>query len=186
LYQCEHRFAVGEEHSVMFNLELLGAPEGAGERLFNWGRITLGHFQEDFQAPLYDWAPGDYEAQWVEAAERLVQGAPVVVFLTHMVHATAPYHIGWPAWREGEVVIVQERLFVASQLPGPFDPAAPEAHLGPRCERSVEGQPISQWRITVGDVAQFLDRRRHGPVEDEQPMPPTSQSRHDRGRRARR
>jgi hypothetical protein len=49
----------------MFNLELLGPPEGAGERLFNWGRITLGHFQEDFQSPLYDWAPGDYEAQWM-------------------------------------------------------------------------------------------------------------------------
>jgi hypothetical protein len=70
--------------------------------------------------------------------------------------------------------------------PAPFDPAAPEAHVGPRCERSVEGQPISQWRITVGDVAQFLDRRRHGPVEDEQPMPPTSQPCQDRGRRARR
>src|SRR5262245_66119345 len=80
-----------EEQRVMFNLELLGPPEGAGERLFNWGRITLGHFQEDFQSPLYDWAPGDYEAQWMESAERLVEGASVVVFLTHMVHPTAPY-----------------------------------------------------------------------------------------------
>jgi len=111
----------------MFNLELLGPPEGEGERLFNWGRITLGHFQEDFQAPLYDWAPGDYEAQWMESAERLVDGASVVVFLTHMVHPTAPYHIGWPAWREGGVIWVQERLFVASDLAGAFDPSAPEA-----------------------------------------------------------
>ena len=144
----------------MFNLELMGPPEGEGERLYNWGRITLGHFQEDFQAPLYDWAPGDYEAQWVEAAERLVDGSPVVVFLTHMVHPTAPYHIGWPAWREGDVVHVQH---------------------------SIEGQPISQWRVTVADVAQFLDRRRHAPPPE--PPAPTARpagERPGRGRRARR
>lgn len=168
----------------MFNLELLGAPEGAGERLFNWGRITLGHFQEDFQAPLYDWAPGDYEAQWVEAAERLVEGAPVVVFLTHMVHPSAPYHIGWPAWREGDEVFVQERLFVANQLPAPFDPAVPEAHVGRRSERSIEGQPISQWRVQLSDIAHFLDRRRSGPPPG---GPPAPEGHHrERGRRARR
>jgi hypothetical protein len=171
----------------MFNLELMGPPEGEGERLYNWGRITLGHFQEDFQAPLYDWAPGDYEAQWVEAAERLVDGSPVVVFLTHMVHPTAPYHIGWPAWREGDVVYVQERLFVATDLGSEFDPAAPEVHAGPRCERSIEGQPISQWRVTVADVVQFLDRRRHAPPPE--PPAPTARpagERPGRGRRARR
>ena len=145
----------------MFNLELLGAPEGAGEGLFNWGRITLGDFQEDFQAPLYDWAPGDYEAQWMESAERLVAGAAVVVFLTHMVHPTAPYHIGWPAWREGDGVWVQERLFVANDLAAPFDPSAPEAHVGDRAERSIEGLAISQWQVSMTDVAEYLTRKGH-------------------------
>jgi hypothetical protein len=171
----------------MFNLELLGPPEGEGERLFNWGRITLGHFQEDFQSPLYDWAPGDYEAQWMESAERLVQGASVVVFLTHMIHPTAPYHIGWPAWREESGVWVQERLFVASDLTVAFDPSAPEVHAGDRAERSIEGQPISQWRVSVSDVAAYLDRRRNAPPPE--PPPPTARpagERHGRGRRARR
>lgn len=171
----------------MFNLELLGPPEGEGERLFNWGRITLGHFQEDFQSPLYDWAPGDYEAQWMESAERLVAGASVVVFLTHMVHPTAPYHIGWPAWREEGGVWVQERLFVASDLTVAFDPSAPEVHAGDRAEQSIEGQPISQWRVSVSDVAAYLDRRRNAPPPE--PPPQTArpaEERHGRGRRARR
>ena len=49
----------------MFDLELLGLPEGEGDRLFIWGRIKLGHFQDEFQVPLFDWAPGDYAAQWI-------------------------------------------------------------------------------------------------------------------------
>ena len=104
-----------------------------------------------------------------------------------MVHPTAPYHIGWPAWREGGVIWVQERLFVASDLAGTFDPSAPEAHVGGRAERSIEGQPISQWQVTVTDVAEYLDRRRHAPPpEPPAPTAPASRERPGRGRRARR
>ena len=144
----------------MFDIELLGPPEGEGERLFSWGRITLGHFTEEFQAPLLDWAPGDYTAQWLEAAERLIKGAPVAVFLTHMVHPEAAYHLGWPAWRDGEQVYVQERLFLREQLAGDFDPEYPEVHTGPRQEISDEGRPISQWVVSMHDVIAFLERRR--------------------------
>ena len=148
----------------MFDLELLGRPEGEGDRLFIWGRITLGHFRDEFQVPLYDWAPGDYAAQWLEAGERLVEGAAAVVFLTHMVHPTAPYHMGWPAWRDGDRILVQERLFLAEQLGGPFDVEHPETHLGPRQEVSDEGLRISQWNVTLGDVAAFVERRRRSSV----------------------
>ncbi len=143
----------------MFDIELLGEPEGEGERLFSWGQITLGHFKDEFQAPLYDWAPGDYAAHWQESAGRLVQGAPVVVFLTHMVRADADYHLGWPAGREGERVYLQERLFLREQLNGPFDPEYPEVHVGPRQEISVEGLPISQWEVGLRDVVAFMERR---------------------------
>jgi len=145
----------------VFDIELIGRPEGASERLFNWGRITLGHFREEFQAPLYDWAPGDYVAHWLESAERLVVGAPVAVFMTHMVRPDAAYHVGWPAWREGDRVVVQERLFLREQLNGAFDPQNPEVHAGPRQERSPEGERITQWQVELRDVAAFLERRRH-------------------------
>ena len=144
----------------MFDIELLGQPEGAGEGLYNWGRITLGRFQDDFQAPLYDWAPGDYAAHWLESAERLLQGAPVVVFLTHMLRADAVYHLGWPAWHEGDRVYLQERLFLRDQLDGAFDPEYPELHAGPRQERSGEGEPIAQWEVGLQDLVAFVERRR--------------------------
>jgi hypothetical protein len=148
----------------VFDIELIGRPEGEGERLFNWGRLTLGHFREEFQAPLYDWAPGDYVAHWLESAERLVAGAPVAVFLTHMVRPDAAYHLGWPAWREGDCVYVQERLFLAEQLNGTFDPENAEVHAGPRRELSGEGKRISQWQVGLRDVAAFVERRRSAGV----------------------
>lgn len=143
----------------MFDIELIGQPEGEGEGLFNWGRLTLGHFREEFQAPLYEWAPGDYAAHWLDMAQRLVKGAPVVVFLTHMLHPEAPYHMGWPAWREGDRVLVQERLFLREHLNGHFDPECPEVHAGERQERSIEGRQIVQWQVGVRDIAAFLERR---------------------------
>ncbi len=148
----------------MFDIELIGRPEGEGERLFIWGRITLGHFRDEFQAPLYDWAPGDYAAHWLESAERLVAGAPVAVFLTHMLRPDADYHLGWSAWREGNRVYVQERLFLVAQLTDAFDPQNPELHAGPRQEVSIEGQRISQWEVELRDVAAFVDRRRSSSV----------------------
>jgi hypothetical protein len=143
-----------------FDLELIGHPEGEGDRLFIWGRMTFGHFSDEFQAPLYDWAPGDYAAQWVEAAQRLVEGAECVVFLTHMVHPNAPYHLGWPAWRVGDDVYIQERLFLTERLSEPFDPSCAEVHAGPRLERSPEGRRVAQWHVKVQDVEDFLKRRR--------------------------
>jgi hypothetical protein len=143
----------------VFDIELLGRPEGEGDALFNWGRLTLGHFREEFQAPLFEWAPGDYAAHWLETARRLVQGAPVAVFLTHMLRPDAPYHLGWPAWREGDRIYVQERLFLREQLGDTFDPEHPEVHAGPRQRISVEGEPISEWQVTLADVAAFLERR---------------------------
>jgi hypothetical protein len=143
----------------VFDIELLGRPEGEGERLFSWGRLTIGHFQEEFQAPLYDWAPGDYVAHWLESAQRLIQGSPVAVFLTHMMRPDAPYHLGWPAWREGERIYVQERLFLREQLNGDFDPEYPEVHVGERRETSIEGAPICQWTLGLRDLTAFVQRR---------------------------
>lgn len=143
----------------VFDITLLGQPEGEGDRLFNWGRLTLGRFTEEFQAPLVDWAPGDYTAHWIEAATRLAKGAPVAVFLTHMLHPQAAYHLGWPAWRDGDRVFVQERLFLREQLKGPFDPEYPEVHAGERQRISQEGEPVSEWQVRMHDVLAFLQRR---------------------------
>jgi hypothetical protein len=79
-----------------------------------------------------------------------------------MMRADAPYHLGWPAWREGDRVLLQERLFLREQLNGAFDPDYPEVHAGPRQEISLEGERISQWEVGLRDVVAFVERRLSG------------------------
>jgi len=59
---------------------------------------------------------------------------------------------------------VQERLFLPEHLTGAFDPEHPEVHAGPRQELSPEGEHIAQWQVGLGDVAAFVERRRHPTV----------------------
>lgn len=107
----------------MFDIEVIGRPEGEGESLFNWGGITLGCFRDEFQAPPFDWVPADHAPHWLESAQRLVEGEPVAVFLTHMLRPEGDYFLGWPAWHEGDRVWMQERRFLREHLNGASDPA---------------------------------------------------------------
>jgi hypothetical protein len=84
----------------------------------------------------------------------------------------APYHLGWPAWREGERIYVQERLFLREQLNGDFDPEYPEVHVGERREVSIEGARICQWTLGLRDVTAFVQRRTRREAE------PTGRNRH--------
>jgi hypothetical protein len=81
-----------------------------------------------------------------------------------MIRPDAAYHLGWPAWREDDRVVVQERLFLREHLNGAFDPENPEVHAGPRQELSLEGERISQWQVGLRDVAAFVERRRRANV----------------------
>lgn len=143
----------------MFDLEILSGPEPGEVRPCIWGRITLGSFQEEFQAPLQTWTAADYEKQWLEAATRLMSGALCAVFLTHMMDPNAAYHIGWSAWRADDRVYVQERLFKIEELAGPFEPDRAEKYVGARTEVSEEGNPISQWQVSLSDIAAYIQRR---------------------------
>lgn len=143
----------------MFDIKFISGPEVDSERAFMWGRIVLGTFQDEFQAPLLAWTAADYERSWRRAAELLANDAPCAAFLTHMVDPAASYHIGWPVWREHHQLYVQERLFLVEQLAGPFDPERPEEHVGAREEISVEGNPISQWGVRLADISEYLSRQ---------------------------
>jgi hypothetical protein len=88
----------------------------------------------------------------------VVVGAPVAVFLTDMLRPDAPYCLGWPTWREGDRVRVQERLFLRTHLNGTLDPEYIEVHAGPRQELSPEGERIAQWQVGLPDVAAFVER----------------------------
>jgi hypothetical protein len=123
------------------------------------GRITLGDFSEVFVAPLVFWAAADYLNQWVEAAKHIVNGQPRSCFVAAMRESPhdGPVFL-WPAYKDGEVVFVQHRLLLPETVKGVFNPLNLYAQVDERRTLSEDGEPISEWQVSVEDLASFLRR----------------------------
>jgi hypothetical protein len=141
----------------MFAIEIIGNPQIAFGELAARGRITLGEFSEEFVAPLIFWTPDDYRKQWHEAAERILNGSERSCFVAAMRKSPLDGVIFlWPAYRDGDVVYVQHKLLLPEFVKGSFDTSNPYAQVDERRTMSEEGEQISEWRVSVEDIARFL------------------------------
>jgi CdiI N-terminal domain len=131
--------------------------EGHGA-LHRWGFTILGRDAERFAAPLYFWDESAYERQWRDGVERLVGGADtsclVTVMHDPMDDQTAQW---WELYRLGDTVAVHERLSVPDF--GPLDPEAIYDEVGPYRPENDEGHTVSEWRLPLGDFADYAARR---------------------------
>ena len=123
-----------------------------------WGRIELGaELRERFVAPIGWWTREDYERQWVEGARRLVEGARESAFVVEAGR------LWWTAWREGETVVLQQRLLLVEEELAPAWTAdaahLPYALVGERCSQSEEGADVSEWRVPLVAMRSFLERQ---------------------------
>jgi hypothetical protein len=114
----------------------------------------LGDHTENFLAPLGEWERRDYECHWIEAAERLLKGAERTAFIT------AAFQFWWPMWSEGADIFVQEQLLWLVPSAGQFERSNPYAAVGARVSISDDGQPVSEWRLGIADIDDFVRRRR--------------------------
>jgi CdiI N-terminal domain len=141
----------------MFNVEFVGSPQIEFGELAARGRITLRDFSEEFVAPLIFWAADDYRRQWRDAAERILSGCERSCFVAAMRQSPLYGAIFlWPAYRDGEVVYIQHKLLLPQLVRGSFDPSNPYAQIDERRALSDESEQISEWQVSVGDIARFL------------------------------
>lgn len=121
-----------------------------------WGAIVLGDFTERFVAPLGWWTEADYQRQWAEGARRLIDGASESAFVE------AAGRLWWTAWREGDVVYVQQQLILADPAMSPAWSAGPGNLpydlVGRRSSETDDGQAVSTWVLTVADLREFIAR----------------------------
>jgi hypothetical protein len=142
----------------MFSLEFIAGPLTENGELSQRGRITLGNFSEHFISPLVFWNPADYERQWIEGAQRIVDGAERSCFVTAMHESPFSGVVFlWPAYRVGQDVYLQHRLILPEHLNGSFDPSDPYAQIDRRETLSADGEQLSEWQIDLSDVARFIN-----------------------------
>jgi hypothetical protein len=141
----------------MFDIEFIGKPQIEFGELAARGRIALGEFTEEFLSPLVFWTVDGYRRQWREAAERILNGYDRSCFVAAIRKSPLDGAVFlWPAYKDGEAVHLQHRLLLPELVKGSFDVKNPYAQVGERRTQSEEGEPIAEWRVSVGDIARFL------------------------------
>ena len=78
----------------MFDIEFICDEEEVSDE--GWhalrGRITIGKFSEEFLATIQPWTRSQYECQWIEAAQRLLDGSDRTAFFT------SAFQFWWVMW----------------------------------------------------------------------------------------
>jgi len=127
------------------------------------GKIVIDDFQETFTASLAFWTRNEYELHWKRALERLIAGAERSALITDYVPPPArvsseDYLVWWPLYRDGDTIYVQNHLLFFGQLSRPFSPDRPCNSVRDRQVVNEDGQKISEWATTIGDIKQFLSQ----------------------------
>lgn len=112
------------------------------------GKITLGSFTESFPVSVCYQQLSALEKAWHTELERLVAGADCVALRTSD-------RFLWCLYRSGEDVLVQQ-LLITDDWEGCLDARGNILALPARQTISEDGDPISEWRVEVADVREFL------------------------------
>lgn len=121
----------------MFYIRLLPEHEKSptGGRL---GQICIGNFSENFICSL---APvEELESNWANQLRSLIGG-------THSVALVHDPRFAWIVYREDRICFVQQAL----SINGDF-----KEYLDCRVIRTEDGEPISEWSTTIGEILEFI------------------------------
>jgi len=122
-----------------------------------YGLIVIGEFSEHFQVDLEFWRQEDYVRHWRHALERITSDDQISCLITSLGDPrTSMMVFWWPLYRTGDTIRVQNAIRSFDQLGGLFDSENPYPSVPPRRTVSEDGDPISEWSMSVDDVRKFL------------------------------
>ena len=120
------------------------------------GRITIDDFVEDFESPLWFWKTTDYERQWVQGIQRILDGKAKSCLMTSLIEPirTADYVFGawWKLYLDGMNVIVQQQLLIGEVIGAEFDVADPYGSVPDYRATTAESEPLSSWTTSLSEL----------------------------------
>jgi CdiI N-terminal domain len=122
------------------------------------GTLRLGEQNEYFESVLGFWGTDEYEEIWTAGLRRLIVGASTSCLATSITYPPNTNFVEvWPLYREESDVYVQNHLIFLEQLSHELDPAAPWESVSPRSVVNEDGERISEWRVSIDDIGEFLE-----------------------------
>jgi CdiI N-terminal domain len=150
------QISTGSGIDIVFHIRLAAAKSAIDDDSAV-GTITLGSFKETFESPLSFWTRNDYEAHWVHALERLVDGSESTALVTEMYDPlSANFITWWPAYRFGSKVRFHNQLLLLAHLSIPLLPNDLFRHVPPYQDTNDDGDRLSEWTVPIDDLCQFL------------------------------
>ena len=122
------------------------------------GQITIGSFREKFEIVFEYWSSKQYEQQWREAIERVINNRNTSCLVTSITDpASANSIFLWPMYPVDNMIAIQNHLLFMDDLSEPFDPSDPYRFVRPREILSDEGGRISEWLTTFEEMRAWLN-----------------------------
>jgi hypothetical protein len=142
-----------------FSIDLLEETASSIElgKKANWGLLRIGSYVERFVAAMDYWEVADYRRHWQQALTRIIKTSSNSGLITSMYDpAAANFIYWWPMYRVGDTVYFQNHILFLSELVIPFDPDDPFRFVPERTVVNEDGEEISEWSASIGDLESFL------------------------------
>ena len=144
---------------MSFEIKFIGKSTDEGEL----GEIEVDDLDEQFVVPITYWDKQKYESQWQEAIERIVNSrSDANSMLVVSIHdpKEANFIVVWPLYKINNKVYVQNSLIFMDNLKQPFNEQMIYSFVPERGTISEDtGEPISEWQISLDDLATWLSRK---------------------------
>jgi hypothetical protein len=108
---------------------------------------------EDFESPLWFWKTADYERQWTQGIQRILEGEPKSCLITALIEPIQPadYVFGswWKLYVDGVNVIVQHQLLIGDVVGAAFAVTDPYSAVPDYRPPTAEGESLSSWTTSL-------------------------------------
>jgi hypothetical protein len=139
-----------------FSISFLDEPIFYDEQMpFACGELVLGDYKETFYANLFQWSKEDYEAQWHNAIQTLLDGSHSALMVHFVDQEFAANFEWWKMYREDQVVYFQNQLPWYSQFNPPFHLEDLSRFVGERKTVNEDGDRYSEWTVPLVDIEDF-------------------------------
>ena len=143
-----------------FNIELCRVDDSTCK--ICTGRIRIGQFEEVFESSLEYWAPDQYETQWYSAVSRVLDKRRDACLITSVTDPkTANFLFWWPIYVCGDLAIIQNQVLFLERFRKDFELDKAYQYLEPRESVSEDGEPISEWSVSLSELKSWRDSARH-------------------------
>lgn len=124
------------------------------------GVVVIGAFEESFSTALDVVSKQDYLRQWWRASQRIVDGYDTSAIITSFADRGGEVvGMWWPLYvLENGLVKIQNQLILREAINNRFSLQTCYDYIGKRFTVTDEGDPISEWTITVAELTTFAAR----------------------------